>query len=318
MRSQSDTNRKTLSALSKVVNQLYQSLFTQNRKTSVDNLDRLLIRDSADGFDYKYVLGSDLPSGGSSYTFENGLTESTGTVKLGGDLTGNTNIDIKDNLFSIYFDDGSYSGKIEIGDSTFNITTWDQELYAGNRFDINLIGGVQLLAHNGVNNIKLEITELAFQITDNINSKGIVYVADYSSNFTDRSLVDKAYADSLLAVGLWSDGGGYLYPTTNNRSIKINTSGIASEGRVHYVYTEGGTTHFIVGTVRSAGIVYFRINADLALTDYTLQIKTDKTLQIGKVTTFEALAGYDADYSGSFTDHSLVTKKWVTDNFVAI
>ncbi len=35
----------------------------------------------------------------------------------------------------------------------------------------------------------------AMTVTDGENSKGIVYAADYSTNYTDRSLVDKAYVD---------------------------------------------------------------------------------------------------------------------------
>jgi len=36
-------------------------------------------------------------------------------------------------------------------------------------------------------------------VLDEINSKGMIYDADYSANFTDRSLVDKAYVDSVSA-----------------------------------------------------------------------------------------------------------------------
>lgn len=135
MKSQSDTNRKTLSALSRVVNQLYQSAFPTNSKTSVDNLDRLLIRDSTDGFDYKYILGSDLLSGGgTTYTFEQGLTEAVGVVKLGG-----------------------------------------------------------------------AITE-AITFTDNRVTKiGLQYAADYSDDFTDRSLIDKEYADETVRYGVPED-----------------------------------------------------------------------------------------------------------------
>lgn len=35
-----------------------------------------------------------------------------------------------------------------------------------------------------------------FRVIDNINNVGLTYEQDYSSNFTDRSLVDKAYVDS--------------------------------------------------------------------------------------------------------------------------
>jgi hypothetical protein len=250
--------------------------------------DQVLAKLSGDDYSLKWTTPS---SSGSSYTFEHGLTESGGTVKLGGALN---------NLQSVSIT-GNGTNHIFFGSTG------------------NLLGAFQVWSSEGVRigydtgNNYISITQANTQLF------GMAYYsADFSGSYTTRSLVDKAYVDGLLGTSLWTDAGGYLYPTTNNRSIKINTSGVASEGRVHYVYTEGGTTHFIAGTVRSGGIVYYRINADLSLTDYTIQIKTDKTLQIGKVTTFEEVASYDGDKSGSFADHSLVTKKWVTDNFVAI
>lgn len=199
-----------------------------------------------------------------TFTFENGLTETTGTVRLGGALTGTTNIDIEDNLFSIYFDDSSYSGKIEIGDSTFSISTWDQELYAGNRFSIHMLGGITLIAHDGTNSIRLDITETSFEIADTVNSKGVVYGGNYSANFTDRSLVDKAYVLSVAGTSLsfgTSDQiphmniGGTDFEYTDN--FRYHSSGymdIVKPGaatsyiRAQYNYF----TIYVLGTLRTA------------------------------------------------------------------
>ena len=185
MKSQSDTNRKTLSALSRVVNQLYQSLFTTDRKTSVDNLDRLLIRDSADGFDYKYILGQDLSTGGSSYTFENGLTETATVVKLGGTID--------------------------------DVVTFTDS----------------------------RVTKI-----------GLQYAADYSSDFTDRSLIDKEYADETVRYGVPED-------------ITINRDG----------------NNIITSIVTASRTVTFTRDGNDIITDITDELWNKEILRTGEIIT---------------------------------
>lgn len=73
------------------------------------------------------------------------------------------------------------------------------------------------------------------QITNTrLNFSGVTYDADYSANFTPRSLVDKAYVDSLVSGGTQHRSGttiafdatatyGYSSPETGN--ITLNSSG---------------------------------------------------------------------------------------------
>lgn len=42
-------------------------------------------------------------------------------------------------------------------------------------------------------------------VSDTLNERGLVYGADYSENYIDRSLVDKAYIDSKTPIGSDSD-----------------------------------------------------------------------------------------------------------------
>ena len=193
--------------------------------------------------DDDYAMAWEDPAA-SETSYENGLTELDNVVRLGGALTQNTNIDIENNLFSIYFDDSSYSGKIEIGDSTFSISTWDQELYAGNRFSIHMLGAITLIAHDGANSIRLDITETSFEIADTVNSKGVVYGGDYSGNFTDRSLVDKGYVDSVISgASYWSRTTGtpnYIKPATSADWIYVG-GGIHFEGLDGVISVDDGS-----------------------------------------------------------------------------
>ena len=54
------------------------------------------------------------------------------------------------------------------------------------RLDSTAVGGTQSAVFN----------QTSMVITDTVNTKGMEYAADYSANFTDRSLVDKAYVDA--------------------------------------------------------------------------------------------------------------------------
>ena len=68
-------------------------------------------------------------------------------------------------------------------------------------------------ASNDQNGIFLSTSDIT--VMDEINSKGMEYHQDYSANFTDRSLVDKAYVDSLTtSINL----SGLTDTTINNLS----------------------------------------------------------------------------------------------------
>ena len=54
---------------------------------------------------------------------------------------------------------------------------------------------------------------VAFKITDTLDNKGAVYAADYSANFTARSLVDKGYVDASNAAA------------GNDTEVQFNNSG---------------------------------------------------------------------------------------------
>jgi hypothetical protein len=60
----------------------------------------------------------------------------------------------------------------------------------------------------GFTTIKLDASNLWTQISGSTGFKGAVYLADYSANYTTRSLIDKGYADSRYALA----SGAMVYP----------------------------------------------------------------------------------------------------------
>ncbi len=80
-----------------------------------------------------------------------------------------------------------------------------------------------------------------FEFIDEKYSKGAVYNADYSSNFTDRSIVDKAYVDNIVPSGAYGSQYGQVL------SIDFSQVGIITQ------YDKSPLVNNATGT--SAGLV---------------------------------------------------------------
>jgi len=172
------------------------------------------------------------PSGGGSYTFENGLTESSGTVKLGGTLTDLlTTITISDGLggnndadFRLEWDDSSYSGYFEMGydQNGTMIRNYSSSGLTGDNTYLNTTSASITIAYSdGVDTSSIYINASQMLVTDSTNSKGFVYVTDYSTvgEADDRWIPDyaavKAYADSVGGT-TYNSGSGITVDGSNN------------------------------------------------------------------------------------------------------
>lgn len=106
-------------------------------------------------------------AGGGVYSFANGLTNTAGTVRLGGTLNVPTTID----------------------HNTQNLTfTASGEFFINTTFDGFSTFGL----------FKLENTDNGQAIRMGDNNNALYYAGDYSASFTDESLISKRYADTKL------------------------------------------------------------------------------------------------------------------------
>lgn len=71
----------------------------------------------------------------------------------------------------------------------------------------------------GATIISIELSEDAGTVTDDVNTKGLVYESDYKANFTDNSLITKLYADEVKTSKEYSATGLSL---TANVALNIN------------------------------------------------------------------------------------------------
>lgn len=133
------------------------------------------------------LVAKSFGGGTGTTTANNGLTKIGNTIVLGGTLTGNTIID------------GPYG--LTLGDTTLTSltinTTDGGSLFTSQQL---LNGNIQLNVGDGVNNLQffmgasvgnMQVTSTGYAFA------GIEYGGDYSANYTNRSLVDKEYVDSM-------------------------------------------------------------------------------------------------------------------------
>lgn len=167
------------------------------------------------------VYGADYSSGATSrwltdkgyvdglvVTAGEGMTKSGTDLDLGGTITADVSITADS--------DGDHA--FAIGDSTTNridnFNVYTQNGLGGtagsqnDRSFFQLFGdtlkGMQFgyfLNETSLMGMNVNIADDGnFEVVDAINSKGMIYAGDYSSNYTDRSIVDKAYADSTFEI----------------------------------------------------------------------------------------------------------------------
>lgn len=152
------------------------------------------------------------PSGGDTYTFTNGLTNNSGVVSIGGTLTSTT-----------YIDGG-------------------QNLLFGNFYPLSSIEMViSSLFSVYVNGQNLQITTDGCVYSDSSGIKGgIKYSNNYSAYYTNRSLVDKEYVDSVAGGG--TPGGSDTY-------VQFNDGGTTFGGHSGLIYSK------ITGNLTSSGLI---------------------------------------------------------------
>lgn len=192
----------------------------------------------------------------------------------------------------------------------------------------------------------LQITNSAITITDLTNAAGVVYAADYSTNFTDRSLIDKAYVDSVAGgldtvlsknenitanrtanVGAFdlifeSNVNPYINRITINdfvaelysENTSTNTASKITNSRTGTFSINSSDTSDFSGSYLSGNKTSLNCNIQDDLYNTAgIQISQANSILIHDNLNSKG-AEYSADYSANFTDRSLVDKAYV-DSF---
>lgn len=178
-------------------------------------------------------------SGGSgSYTFTNGLVNNSGTVCLGAPLTTNTAICLTSG--SLTLQETSVGTSYQFANSGMILSKCNSCIYlTNNGADFKLVS--------------------CYGKCVNLNNSGLTYGADYSANFSSRSLVDKAYVDSKVG-----GGGGIGWSNLANGSTVAGCGTIASGATIckntFYGVCAGASTTTGCGNV-AIGVSALTLNA---------------------------------------------------------
>ena len=172
---------------------------------------------------------------------------------------------------------------------------------------------------------------------------GIEYSADYSADFTVRSLVDKEYVDTMIASSSGNiytmDGtlsedrtvdlnGNYLNFMNSNLLVEIGEDEWIQQMNQGDYYTsinqDGGTIVYNASNSSSSALGSLNIRTDyVELSSRSdgsntsgLRLDSDDILLTGTLPSFEG-ATYAADYSANYIDRSLVDKEYVDNAIVS-
>lgn len=201
-----------------------------------------LVKDTINDFSDRIKLlelgGSSSTGGSSSYTFLNGLTETLGNVSLGGVLSGSTTITTGlSNSLSINtasatpssgvrssFTVGGTQGFLSSYNYIASAISTGGSLVTHPTTGFNLSGRLgtkySFFKHNSLGPlIESDLSSSGDYRTVNLTTAGFIYGADYSGNYTDRSLVDKAYV-----MGLFDGSVGSIL---NIDSLKFSWDGMS-------------------------------------------------------------------------------------------
>lgn len=95
--------------------------------------------------------------------------------------------------------------------------------------------------HSAGNYKSIQLDQNNITVTDVHSSKGMIYAADYSSNFVDRSLIDKAYADALgLTIGNSISGGAANRLLFENGSNQLAQDANVTYDGTQFIVNNGG------------------------------------------------------------------------------
>ena len=214
------------------------------RMVDGNQANNYILTSDASGYATWKSIGS---LGGSGITGStNGLSDNGTDVCLGGTLTTNTTIDGAGSYGILqrcltYYCLGNSVANEQVG--VFDLSAQDQVSLISNDIagavpyigELYLDSSVSCCSYIGArsgatNNVRILFDPVngGMVATDDIAMKGIEYAADYSTNYTNRTLVDKEYVDSI-ASGLDAKDAVNVATTTSDGDIDL-TGGTFSSG----------------------------------------------------------------------------------------
>jgi len=315
-----------------------------------DGVNRSYFRDAFGGeigdnlHDLVPWSNSDAGGGTPSYTFTNGLTESSGTVKLGGAINDNVDLSLSNHDLVIHSESSFLNTYASFGWTGIHLRSTAHDNLFQSRLDMGETDSNFGFIRNSdgkevgfqIENQVVDIGTNGFSYRDDIYGRGLQYSADYSATFTNRSLVDKSYVDNAIANG---GTGGNPSTYTFSEGLKDVAGVVTLGGTINQTLpiniTELGTLQLLGndGAFNTFGSSGASLSGDDGTWNSLFSLQpTGSQWWINETTgdrrvvnigldhiegfmitdsLFSRGARYAADYSANYTERSLVDKAYV-------
>jgi len=230
---------------------------------------------------------------------------------------------------TFYTSDGTIdaTSRVVTGNNNSNVTFFLNDLTSPNFNNRGLLrigpatSSIGIEQGNGAgvvtNQMLINATTAAFTVTDSINNKGMVYAADYSANFTLRSLVDKEYVDGIAGATIYAADG----ILTQKRTV-TGQGGDAISFILYNLTSADYTSAGLMSATSSSVKLAHQVGDGAGNLDTEVSISTLPTGVLIEDTTNNKGAEYAADYSANFIDRSLIDKGYgdllVAQNMVMV
>ncbi len=262
-----------------------------------------------------------------STTYSGNIYTANGTLSGDRTLTSNGNsltfTGTNSNSFSFAASDGAGTS------SSYDIGEDEMEFYVSNGVDssdaIYNPGNYTMSVNNAGSQLGFNISTVnGMYIEDNIFSRGLEYHADYSANFTNRSLVDKEYVDDAVIAGdtnIYNTNG----TLAGNRSIDANGNRFTVENANLFGFHAGDNNDFSMLDMRQTTVDLkleengniHNPSINLESGSLNLNVGQDQAIELSAASmvvrdenNFQGLI-YDGNYSPAFVNRSLVDKEYV-------
>lgn len=214
-----------------------------------------------------YFTPTDLPTdyGYTPLSVGNGLTDNSGTIDLGGDITADVDLlNTTSAFFRIRMFNPGFTQWTALRIDTDEFDVEARHDTSGNEGNVRFVTSsssaiglinVRDTARGGYREITFTSTGDWF-VNDQITSKGLVYQANYHTNYTDRSIVDKEYVDLSISNNYNTAATTPVEFTYANSTAMIADQGNQTSNYFQYVndtdtyYEYLGTLGGVIGDYR--------------------------------------------------------------------
>ena len=175
------------------------------------------------------------------------------------------------------------------------------------RFALSFQSAAMVLTTDGTLLKSIAFSPTQMLVSDTVNSKGLEYAADYSANYTDRSLVDRAFVIAQGGTSIYTADGNI---TSTARTVTGLTNSTLTFN-MHNTTASTWNTRGRIALTSTSSLIAYQTGNGAGVVTGTQQIDMNGTAMTVTDSITNRGLQYANDYSGNYTDRSLVDRAYV-------